>query len=403
MFFALQGENTDGHNFVSQAFHNGAKYAIISDTNYKINKNCLVVENVFDTLVQLAMYKRNKLNIPFLGITGSAGKTTTKELCKEILSKKIKVFATHKSFNSKFTLPLSILHIPKDCQIAVLEMGASSIGDIKRHCEIARPTHGIITSIHDIHLSGFGSKENIIKGKTELYDFLYNNNGVIFVNHEDSILMNQLERYPDINSTFYQKDNSNTFLLSQKTDFFLTYLTPQKDIISTHFFGDFNLDNIAAASTIATYFGIPDDDIADAVSKYVPENNRSQVVVTEKGNKVILDAYNANFFAIVECVKLFSSLNLKNKTIILGAMLELADKVEEFHKHLGKILNKVEAENIFLVGEDMKYCADVCKKAIHFYNKEVLKQYLLDKKFKESNFFIKGARFWKLEELLTVI
>ena len=344
LFFALKGENFDANTFAEQAISEGAAYAIIDNHKFNLSKKNILVDDVLETLQQLANYHRKQFTIPFIGITGSNGKTTTKELINVVLSQKYKTVATQGNLNNHIGVPLTILSIPTDCEIAIIEMGANHIGEIEQLCKLAEPNFGIITNIGTAHIEGFGSKEGVVKAKNELYEFIRKTNGTIFINGDDELLGSLAQ---EINSIKYLKNNINDILSNP----FLSF-TWKELKIETQLYGEYNIPNILAAIKIGEYFNVDKFAIKTALENYVSTNNRSQIVKLSK-HTLYLDAYNANPTSMNAAIDAFSTLNVPNKFLILGDMLELGHVSQEEHQ---KIADKIHNLNLqaLLVGNEFQ-------------------------------------------------
>jgi UDP-N-acetylmuramoyl-tripeptide--D-alanyl-D-alanine ligase len=348
LFFALKGNNFNGHKFVKLAIERGAAFVIIDEDEYKYSEQFLLVDDVIKALQELANYHRKQFDIPFIGITGTNGKTTTKEFISAILSKKYKTICTKGNLNNHIGVPLTLLSIPSDCEIAIIEMGANHIGEIDFLCKIAEPNFGIITNIGIAHIEGFGSIEGIKKTKTELYRFIKSINGTVFINNEDIILTSYLD---GINNYSYGNKNSdcNSKLISSTPSVKLEW---NYNTIITNLYGAYNYQNILAAICIGTYFNVSDDDIKNAIEEYYPTNNRSQIIKSNT-NTIFLDAYNANPTSMNAAIDTFTENTSENKLMILGDMLELGNTSTLEHQN---IINKVEKLkiNTLFVGKEFK-------------------------------------------------
>ncbi len=372
IFFALKGETFDGNKFAVAAIEKGCAYAVVDDLNQCTmhNAQCtikesqlILVDNVLDTLQQLARYHREQLDIPFVGITGTNGKTTTKELVATVLSKKYRVHYTQGNFNNHIGVPLTLLSIKPDCEIAVIEMGANHPGEIKTLANIALPTCGLITNVGKAHLEGFGSLEGVINTKKELYDNLTERGGHVFVNAANLLLMKVL------NAKSYTTYSSNPDVVADVNGRLLRCVpyvefewklnnaqcTMHNAQLSTHFVGAYNLDNMLAAITVGLHFGVDEKDICDAISNYVPANNRSQLTKTER-NTLIVDAYNANPTSMMAAIDNFDIMEGENKMAILGDMLELGEQSEVEHQNIVRRLMELKIERIILVGKEFSKC-----------------------------------------------
>jgi UDP-N-acetylmuramoyl-tripeptide--D-alanyl-D-alanine ligase len=339
MFFALKGENFDGNKFAADSLKAGAAFAVVSDKKYVLDERYILTENTLQALQDLANAYRNSFQIPILGLTGSNGKTTTKELCAAVLAKKFKVHYTKGNFNNHIGVPLTLLAMPPHTEIAVIEMGANKIGDIAELCEIAAPTHGLITNIGRAHIEGFGSFEGVIRGKSELYHYLLQHQGTVFINSRENILENMSKRF------------SEPVKYGKKGDFFCAEFDSAEPNI--HFSlngkkhtaaltGTHNFNNIITALCIGKYFEVPENEAINAVLKYDPDNQRSQV--ENLGKTVLLtDTYNANPESMIAALKNLANFKQPKKIAILGDMAELGQESVALH---GVVLSSVIEENI---------------------------------------------------------
>lgn len=362
IFFALKGETFDGNKFAVAAIEKGCAYAVVDDKTIE-HPQTILVDNVLDALQQLARYHREQLDIPFVGITGTNGKTTTKELVATVLSKKYRVHYTQGNFNNHIGVPLTLLSIKPDCEIAVVEMGANHPGEIKTLANIALPTCGLITNVGKAHLEGFGSLEGVINTKKELYDNLAARGGHVFVNAANPLLMNVLnvESYTTYSSNPDVVANVNGRLVrcAPYVEFEWKLNNAQYTMhnaqLSTNFVGAYNLDNMLAAIAVGLHFGVAEKDICDAISNYVPANNRSQLTKTER-NTLIVDAYNANPTSMMAAIDNFDLMEGENKVAILGDMLELGEQSEVEHQNIVRRLMESKIEKIILVGKEFSKC-----------------------------------------------
>ena len=361
IFFALKGETFDGNKFAVAAIEKGCAYAVVDDLEQCTmhNAQCtikqsqlIVVKNVLETLQQLAHYHREQLGIPVVGITGTNGKTTTKELVAAVLSRKYRVQYTQGNFNNHIGVPLTLLSIKPDCEIAVVEMGANHPGEIRDLAGLALPTCGLITNVGKAHLEGFGSLEGVINTKKELYDNLAERDGHVFVNAGNPLLMNVLnaKSYTTYSSNFEVKADVNGKLLRCAPYVEFEWNSAE---LKTHFVGTYNLDNMLAAITVGLHFGVDEKDICDAISNYIPANNRSQLTKTER-NTLIVDAYNANPTSMMAAIDNFDIMESENKMAILGDMLELGEQSEVEHQNIVRRLMESKIEKIILVGKEFK-------------------------------------------------
>jgi UDP-N-acetylmuramoyl-tripeptide--D-alanyl-D-alanine ligase len=397
IFFALKGENFDANQFAQQALDNGASYVVVDDKNVVKSSKFILVDDVLTTLQNLANHHRKQFKIPVIGITGSNGKTTTKELIYVVLSKKYNTLATQGNLNNHIGVPLTLLSLKKDIEIAIIEMGANHIGEIEFLSKIAEPNFGIITNIGKAHIEGFGSYQGVIQTKSELYKFIKQSQGVLFVNEDDELLM---DLSSEINRIGYGEN-------AKSHDFKLIESSPNlkivwdNNIIRTSLYGKYNFPNIMAAICIGNYFNVDEHDIIDAISNYVSTNNRSQFAKIA-GNTYYLDAYNANPTSMNAAVDTFIEGEFSNKLMILGDMLELGSISYEEHLNIiEKALNN-QLETIF-VGNHFFSLSDKYKENefLHFFKiyEEVIK-WFVENNPKNRNILVKGSRGIKLEKIV---
>lgn len=401
IFFALKGGNFNGNKYALSALENGASFAVV-DENLTDDKRLVVVDDVLSTLQELASYHRKQLKCPVLAIVGSNGKTTTKELTAAVLQKKYKLCFTKGNLNNHIGVPLTILSANLDAEFLLIEMGANHQKEIDFLCNIADPDFGVLINIGLAHLEGFGGVEGVKIGKTELYWFLNKKNKTIFFNKDEvSILefrdqLNNVFEFGEGTDIQVVKDDTSTELLDLR-------LTIDGEVldVQSQLFGDYNLNNILTAAAIGHYFGVDPAKIKLAVQEYSPSNNRSQLKITEKGNHVIMDAYNANPTSMCNAIKEFSSL-YKNAYYLLGDMLELG---EESHKEHRKVLNSLEGKlaNVYLVGKEFGYhrLEYQDQKTFRFFaDVQLLSQELQRTDIKNSKVLVKGSRGVALEKTI---
>ena len=405
MFFALKGPNFDANLFATQALEKGAKYAVVDDLSVVTNENILLVENGLQALQNLANFHAQQLDIPFIALTGSNGKTTTKELINNILSTKFKTYATIGNLNNHIGVPLTILAIDETIQIAIIEMGANKQGDIKELVEICEPTHGFITNIGKAHLEGFGGVEGVRKGKGELFDWLAENNQTIFVNVAVSITYDMaIERQGFKEIIPYTTDTNRRFqtvitLLEDSP--FVIFTDPEGGYYKSNLTGIYNFQNIAAAVRIGQYFGVETKIACQAAADYKPNNNRSQFI--EKGsNNVFMDAYNANPSSMSAAITYFNNLKVDKKMVILGDMFELGEETVAEHEALGKLLATCNFDKILLIGSLMESALKELPmmKALYFPDKFGLHTWLQDYPQNNMHILVKGSRGMGLESIL---
>ena len=401
MFFALKGPNFNANTFAAQALQNGCSYAIIDQEEYLIDNRTILVDDVLQTLQVLSKYHREQLSIPIIGITGSNGKTTSKELIQAVLKKKYKVAATKGNLNNHIGVPLTLLSIGSEIEIAIVEMGANHAGEIAFLCALAQPNYGLITNIGMAHLEGFGSLETIINTKAALYEFLAQNNGKAFVNKKDERLVDlSVENERILYRSTKTIDATSIPSKSPFLSFDLTIDGKEYPGIETQLVGDYNLENILAAISIAKYFKVSTEEIINAIKGYRPANNRSQWFSSDN-NQLILDAYNANPSSTNSAIRNFESLLAENKVIILGDMLELGEIEKEEHQKIIDLLQKNEIETI-LVGPIYNSCS-VGPTIKQFTSTVSAKEYLKINPLLNKTILIKGSRGLKLETLVDVL
>jgi len=403
LFVALKGANFDGNDYVNQAIAAGAKFAITSNEKLANGKTIFAVSNTLFFLQELARFHRRKFNIPLIAITGSNGKTTTKELINAVLRKKYKTLCTEGNLNNHLGVPLTLLELNDSHEIAIIEMGANKLGDIKELVDIAEPTCGLITSIGAAHIEGFGSLEGVIRTKSEMYDFLKSTQGILFFNSSDEILKRQLGNY--FNTFTY--GTADDAYVQGKTDTMTPFLhfswKKNKGAyheVASKMIGAYNLINYLTAVAIGVHFGLNEESISEALQNYTPTNNRSQVTETGR-NTVIMDAYNANITSMKAALESFDSVEHDKKVVVLGDMRELGDLTAEAHQ---EIVDWLESKNYekFLVGEEFAKT----KKASeiqHFQNVEALKAYLTSQPIENSFILVKGSRGVALEKVLEAL
>jgi UDP-N-acetylmuramoyl-tripeptide--D-alanyl-D-alanine ligase len=398
MFFALKGDNFNGNTYAEQALNNGAKYCIIDELEYNTSSKTILVHNVLETLQELATYHRTYLKTPIIALTGSNGKTTTKELINATLSQKHKTTATVGNLNNHIGVPLTLLSMTKDTEIGIVEMGANHQKEIEFLCNIAKPDYGYITNFGKAHLEGFGGVEGVIKGKSEMYDFLINNNKTIFVNGNDSI---QVEKTKLANTFVFGTDSN--------CDFQITFIEAQPNVkvhynsltIHSHLIGEYNFNNIAAAITIANYFKVEDEAIKAGIENYIPNNNRSQVLM-KGSNKIILDAYNANPTSMTAALLNFEK-QTGNKVAIIGDMFELGEEAPKEHQNIVELLKTLNFGKIILVGENFYTTVTKSDKIVQFKTFDEFKNTFDVSQIKNTTILIKGSRGMALERILDIL
>jgi UDP-N-acetylmuramoyl-tripeptide--D-alanyl-D-alanine ligase len=404
IFFSLKGEHFNGNLFAEQSLNNGAAIAVIDDSQFKKDERYIVVADTLKALQLLSQYHRKHLNIPVIGITGTNGKTTTKELLKAVLSRKYKTHATQGNLNNHIGVPLTILSLTKEIEMAVVEMGANHIGEIKELCEIARPTHGIITNIGKAHLEGFGSYEGVIRTKTELYQYLQQNKGGIIVNYDNGLLMEYASA--SLKYTYGTKIESDCIGELLSCDPFLNLKWRLKESakfnqIQTQLVGRYNFENVMSAIAVGNYFNVDAASINAAVQEYVPTNNRSQVIKTST-NTLLMDAYNANPSSMKAAITNFASMKVNNKVVILGDMMELGNDSEKEHQQVLDLLMSFQFPYVILVGNYFKKLS-LPNFVLNYSDTEKAMQVIKNNPVKNSTVLIKGSRKLQLEKLLEVL
>lgn len=399
LFFALKGDNFNGNAFAKQALESGASYSIIDDPEFNINDKCILVDNVLTTLQSLASIHRNSLKIPIVGITGSNGKTTTKELLYSVLSQKYRTLATLGNLNNHIGVPITILSIMPEHEFAIIEMGANHVGEIGELCKISKPNFGIITNIGKAHIGEFGGIDGVIKTKNDLYLSVKQSDGTVFVNQNNNLLIqlsSEIRRFTYGNCTdadyFGDMISCEPFL-----DLFFKYENISYEI-KTKIFGAYNFENVMAAVSVGLHFKIDPNAIVRALENYIPSNNRSQIIKTNK-NTVIMDAYNANPTSMKYSIENFLSQKNNKKLLILGDMLELGEFSDEEHLNIIKLLNDKEFHKAIFVGETfykLNYSADYS----FFKNTDDLIPLLKETNLDNALILLKGSRKIGLEKLL---
>ena len=401
LFFALKGQNFNGNTFAFNAIKAGAAFAVVDEPEYCFSENCILVKDVLSTLQQLAHHHRKQLMIPFLAITGSNGKTTTKELVRNVLTKKYRTSATKGNLNNHIGIPLTILAIPFDCEFAVIEMGANHQGEIDSYCKIVEPDFGLITNVGKAHLEGFGGFEGVKKGKGELYRSL-SQNGAVFINSGNYHLA-EMAKSADVKTEInYGTENENYCsgnLISDSGGLKVEWKCgDKKGVVNSSLIGAYNFENILSAICIGNYFGVSSDDLNTAIEEYVSDNSRSQILC-RGSNTIILDAYNANPTSMAAALNNFYKIDSKNKIVFLGEMAELGTESDDEHHGIINILKKNNLKKIILVGNNFeKYKNEL--EFIHFSNSDLAADYFKNNEFENAYILIKGSRSTKMEKII---
>ena len=401
LYFSLRGEKFDGNTFALSALERGAVAAVVDSPSAGRHKDFVVVDNALETLQQLATYHRKKNGLTVLAITGSNGKTTTRELVTRVLSRRYRVHSTAGNLNNHIGLPLSLLGIQSNHEFGIMEMGANHPGEIHELCDIACPDYGLITNIGKAHLEGFGGFEGVIRTKTEMYEYLRHSGGLVFVNGEDPLLTSKSE---GMRREYYQHSNarvSGEIISDQDVLEIELRLDGVPFRLKTQIPGAYNLPNILAAACVGLYFRVSAQSICDAITSFVPENQRSQIIESGK-NRILMDAYNANPSSMEAALNSFVRQSFAPKAFILGEMLELGRESELEHRNLLEKVSETGIEKVFYVGKGF---SGLCppKGTLWFENTEMLRKHLLDNPLKGFFILLKGSRGNRLELLLDVL
>ena len=400
IFFALKGDKFDGNQYAGKALASGCVYAVIDNPDYYIGERTILVDNVLKTLQQLAHHHRKVLGLPIIGITGTNGKTTTKELLAAVLSTKFNLLYTEGNFNNHIGVPLTLLRLTHDHEMAVIEMGASHPGDIKELVDIVHPNYGIITNVGRAHLEGFGSFEGVIRTKGELYDYIRRSKGKIFIKKENEYLQSIAKGIEQI--TYGNGDDAFASGQVVSCDPFLVFNWKQQGklhTVETHMIGSYNLDNVLAAVAVGRFFKIPAERISRAIAAYEPTNNRSQFKKTDN-NELIIDAYNANPSSMKVALDNFITMPVQPKAIILGDMRELGPTSDELHAEVVEQIKKGQCDKVFLCGE---HFSKVGKEFSPFATTEAMVEELRKQPLKGYHILIKGSHSMGLEKLADIL
>ena len=400
IFFALKGDKFDGNQYAGKALASGCVYAVIDNPDYYIGERTILVDNVLKTLQQLAHHHRKVLGLPIIGITGTNGKTTTKELLAAVLSTKFNLLYTEGNFNNHIGVPLTLLRLTHDHEMAVIEMGASHPGDIKELVDIVHTNYGIITNVGRAHLEGFGSFEGVIRTKGELYDYIRRSKGKIFIKKENEYLQSIAKGIEQI--TYGNGDDAFASGQVVSCDPFLVFNWKQQGklhTVETHIIGSYNLDNVLAAVAVGRFFKIPAERISRAIAAYEPTNNRSQFKKTDN-NELIIDAYNANPSSMKVALDNFITMPVQPKAIILGDMRELGPTSDELHAEVVAQIKKGQFDKVFLCGE---HFSKVGKEFSPFATTEAMVEELRKQPLKGYHILIKGSHSMGLEKLADIL
>ena len=399
LFFALRGDKFNGNAFAAEALAKGARYAVIDDPNFEVAGRTILVADALQALQQLAREHRQRLAIPVIGLTGSNGKTTSKELVREVLSRKYRTFATVGNLNNHIGVPLSILSIDETIEIAVIELGANHVGEIALLSSIAQPTHGFITNIGKAHIGTFGGFENIVRGKSELYQFLREHAGTVFINSQNAILANMAKRFA--HPIMYPGPADFVHVELVASDPWVQVKTEAGAVITTHLVGAYNFENIAAALCIGKYFEVPAAAAQQAIADYRPANMRSQVLVRGT-NKIILDAYNANPSSMAAAIESLAAMHAANKVVIVGDMFELEDEADNEHRHILELIRTKNFQAAFICGHLFFRVREAAPDAKFFQTRDELMHALQAQPLQHATVLIKASRGMGLEKVLDV-
>ena len=400
LFFALKGQNFNGNTFAKKALDLGASYCIIDEVQEPNHAHFILVDDVLETLQKLANYHRNYLKTPIVALTGSNGNTTTKELIHSALKQRYKTQATLGNLNNHIGVPLTLLQMDESTEIGIVEMGANHIGEIAQLCKIANPDFGYITNFGKAHLEGFGSEEGVVKGKSELYDYLKQKKGTIFLNVDDKKQVKQVGDYQN-RITFSVGNRSDFIVTLQKESPFLCLEVKDK-LIHTQLLGRYNFTNTAAAIAIGLHFDVDLKSIKKGIESYAPKNNRSQIL-KQNSNTIILDAYNANPSSVEAALKNFKTMEGDQKIVILGDMFELGKQSYAEHQSVIDLAKSLDFSQLYLVGNHFFEHHQNYSNVLFFKDFERLKIHLEDYPIKQSMVLVKGSRGMALERLLELV
>lgn len=394
IFFALKGPNFNGNTFAEKALEAGAAYSIVDEKTDSKDERIILVEDVLQTLQQLAGYHRSQFSIPFIAITGSNGKTTTKELIHQVLSTRFITYTTEGNLNNHIGIPLTLLKIKPDAQMAVIEMGANHLKEIESYCQYTKPTHGIITNCGKAHMEGFGSEENIKIAKGELYDYVRKNEGTVFAFDDYDYFHSMTKGIKEV--VWYGTKNGSTIGKKLQIKPFLSIQLNNNDIYNTQLIGDYNLPNVLCAIAVGKYFGVEDAHIQSSIENYAPSNSRSQLKKIGS-NHFIIDAYNANPTSMKAAIENLSNIDADKKVLLLGAMKELGENSVKEHQDLVELIKQYNWLSVVLVGGDFE---KTTHPFYYFSNTGEARKWLEQQHFEDTYFLLKGSRGIAMENVL---
>lgn len=396
IFFALKGPSFNGNSFAAKALEAGAAYAVVDEAAFAVNDKTILVDDVLQALQDLAKHHRQQFDIPFIAITGSNGKTTTKELVHAVLATTYRTATTEGNLNNHIGIPLTILRVKKDADIAIIEMGANHQKEIESYCKYTLPTHGIITNAGKAHLEGFGGEEGVKKGKGELFDYLRANNGTAFIMNDYDYLQQMSKGIPQV-ITYGTYNASVTGNAIESNSFLqVAFTNGCKETIHTQLVGDYNLPNVLCAAAVGLFFKVEETDIKKALEGYTPSNSRSQLLQKD-GNTIILDAYNANPSSMKAAIENFAKMPSTNKILMLGGMAELGAESVPEHKKIIELIGQHQWQHVVLAGGDF---LKITHPYIQFENAVQAKDWLNKQQFKQATILVKGSRSMQMEKVL---
>lgn len=401
LFFALKGDNFNGNKFTQQAIDSGAQKVVIDDLNqHKNTGETILCKDVLTMLQKLGTFHRNYLNLPIIALTGSNGKTTTKELINTVLSKKYNTTATIGNLNNHIGVPLTLLSMTKETEIGIIEMGANHLNEIANLCKIAQPNYGYITNFGLAHIEGFGSEKGVIKGKSELYNYLFNKKNPIFLNADDAIQKSTLADY--VNKNGFSQTDTNYFNIKFISATPFVSLKFNETIIDSQLIGAYNFTNICAAVIIGHYFGVEDNQIKDAIEQYTPTNNRSQLI-KQGSNTIILDAYNANPTSMMAAIKSLEQMDKTSKILFLGDMFELGNTAAKEHQAIADYVAKSDFEKVYLIGSNFGNVTTENNLIEKHESINTIETTLKGKKISNATILIKASRGMALERIVKLL